>query len=168
MDRKFQISTLRLQTGFFLCSICNRRIRIRFPLLVLMLIILSSILGSGTLRAMPKVQRMVLPNGLVLLLSEEHSLPFVTLQFLIDSGSRKDPPGKGGLANLTVKGLLFGTPKRTVASIHEELDFMGASLNATAGRDYATVTLKILKKDLDKGLDLFVDVLTRPTFPEEE
>ena len=131
-------------------------------------LMLSLILSAGSLFAMPKVQRMVLPNGLVLLVSEEHSLPFVTLQLLIDSGSRKDPPGKGGLANLTVKGLLFGTPKRTVASIHEELDFMGASLNATAGRDYATVTLKILKKDLDKGLDLLMDVLTRPTFPEEE
>jgi len=33
-----------------------------------------------------------------------------------------------------------------VASIHEELDFMGASLDSSSGRDYATVTLKILKK----------------------
>ena len=45
---------------------------------------------------------------------------------------------------------------------------MGASLNASAGRDYATLSLKILKKDLDKGLDLFMDVLTKPIFPEEE
>jgi zinc protease len=133
-----------------------------------LLLILVLLFLTGPLLAMPKVQRMVLPNQLVLLVNEDHSLPFVTLQLLIDSGSRRDPPGKEGLANLTAKGLLFGTLKRTVASIHEELDFMGASLNASAGRDYATVMLKILKKDLNQGLDLFTDVLTQPTFPEDE
>ena len=45
---------------------------------------------------------------------------------------------------------------------------MGASLSSSSGRDYATFSLRVLKKDLDKGLDLFMDVLTQPTFPEEE
>jgi zinc protease len=45
---------------------------------------------------------------------------------------------------------------------------MGASLSSSSGRDYATLTLRVLKKDLDKGLDLFMDVLTQPTFAEEE
>jgi zinc protease len=120
------------------------------------------------LHAMPPVQRTVLHNGLVLLVSEEHSLPFVTLQLLIDSGSSKDPSGEEGLSHLTAKALLLGTSKRTVNAINEELDFMGASLSSSSGRDYATLNLRILKKDLDKGLDLFMDVLTQPTFPEEE
>ncbi|OGQ12534.1 MAG: hypothetical protein A2026_07850, partial [Deltaproteobacteria bacterium RBG_19FT_COMBO_46_12] len=33
---------------------------------------------------------------------------------------------------------------------------------------YATLNIRVLKKDLEKGLDLFMDVLTQPTFPEEE
>ena len=123
---------------------------------------------DGSLRAMPPVQRTVLQNHLVLLASEEHSLPFVTLQLLIDSGSRRDPPGSGGLSSLTAKGLLHGTSKRTVNQINEELDFMGATLNSSSGRDYATLTLRVLKKDLDKGFDLFMEVLTQPIFPEEE
>jgi zinc protease len=117
---------------------------------------------------MPPVQRTALPNHLVLLVSEEHSLPFVTFQLLIDSGSRKDPSGQEGLAYLTAKGLLLGTSKRTVNRINEELDFMGASLNASAGRDYATLSLRILRKDLDKGVDLFMETLTQPTFPQGE
>jgi hypothetical protein len=62
----------------------------------------------------------------------------------------------------------LGTSKRPVNTINEELDFMGASLSSSSGRDYATLSLKVLKKDLDKGLDLFMEVLTQPTFPEEE
>lgn len=125
-------------------------------------------LPEESLHAMPPVQRMVLPNHLVLLASEDHSLPFVTLQLLIDSGSRRDPSGEEGLAFLTARGLLLGTSRHTVNQINEELDFMGASLNSSSGRDYATLTLRVLKKDLDKGLDLFMEVLTQPVFPEEE
>ena len=125
-------------------------------------------LQGSYLQAMPAVERMVLPNHLVLLVSEEHSLPFVTLQLLIDAGSRNDPPGKEGLASQVARGLLLGTSKQSVTAINEELDFMGASLNASSGRDYATISLKVLKKDLDKGLNLFMEVLTQSTFPEEE
>ena len=54
--------------------------------------------SDGGLWAMPPVQRTVLPNRLVLLVCEEHSLPFVTFQLLIDSGSRRDPHGEEGLS----------------------------------------------------------------------
>ena len=131
-------------------------------------VVFSLIYSATSLFAMPPVERTVLPSRLVLLTSEDHSLPIVTLELLIDSGSRRDPVGKEGLAYLTSKGLLLGTKKRIAEQLNEELDFMGASLTATSGRDYATVSLRVLKKDLDRGLDLFIDVLAQPTFPEEE
>jgi len=118
------------------------------------LMLLTGILAGSSL-ALPPVQRTVLPNQLILLASEDHSLPFVTLQVLINSGSWRDPSGQEGLAYLTAKGLLLGTLKRTVNQVNEELDFIGANLTASSGRDYATLTLRVLKKDLDKGLDLF-------------
>ncbi len=137
-------------------------------LIILVFLMFYLPVPGSSLHAMPPVQRLVLPNHLILLASEDHSLPFVTLQLLIDSGSRGDPSGEEGLAFLTARGLLLGTSRHTVNQINEELDFMGASLNASSGRDYATLTLRVLKKDLDKGLDLFMEVLTQPVFPEEE
>lgn len=129
-------------------------------------------LGLGLLErtalAIPPVQRTILPNQLVLLVSEEHSLPLVTLQLLVDAGSWRDPQGKEGLAYVTANGLLLGTSKHRATVLNELLDFIGASLDASGGRDYATLSLQILKKDLDQGLDLFLEALTQPTFPEEE
>src|SRR5512136_2216722 len=119
-------------------------------LIVLVSLMLWGGLPEGRLHAMPPVQRMVLPNHLILLASEDHSLPFVTLQLLIDSGSRRDPAGQEGLAYLTARGLLLGTAKRTANQINEELDFIGATLKGSSNRDYATVSLRVLKKDLDK------------------
>jgi zinc protease len=118
--------------------------------------------------SMPPVQRVVLPNDLVLLVSEEHSLPFVVFQLLVDAGSRLDPAGKEGLANLTAKGLLLGTSRQNVTAMNEALDFMGASLNSSAGQDYAVVGLQVLKKDMEKGFGFFMDALTAPVFPEQE
>jgi zinc protease len=118
--------------------------------------------------SMPSVQRTVLSNGLVLLVSEEHSLPFVVVNMLLDAGSRLDPTGKEGLAHLTAKGLLLGTSRQNAATINESLDFMGASLGSSAERDYMAVVLQVLKKDLEKGFDILVDALMNPSFPEEE
>jgi zinc protease len=118
--------------------------------------------------SMPPVERIVLPNNLVLLVSEEHSLPFVVFQMLVDAGSRLDPLGKEGLANLTAKGLLLGTARQNANAMNEALDFMGASLTSSAGQDYAVVGLQVLKKDLEKGFGFFIDALTGPVFPEQE
>jgi zinc protease len=117
---------------------------------------------------MTPVRRTVLPNKLVVLHSEDHSLPFITMQLLIDGGSRRDPCGREGLARLAAKGLLLGTSKRSREAINEALDFMGASLDASSGRDYSTVTLRFLKKDLNDALALFAEVLTQPAYPDNE
>ena len=123
---------------------------------------------EGVSLAMAPIQRVALPNKMVLLLSEEHSLPFITFQLVIDAGSRKDPSGKEGLANLVARGILLGTSRRKATAINEELDSMGAILDASCGRDYAALTFRVLKKDLDRGMDLFLEAVTQPTFPEEE
>jgi len=137
-----------------------------FMLLIFFLFI--SFFGGNDLQAMPPVQKTVLPNQLTILHSEDHSLPFVTVELLIDGGSRRDPSGQEGLAYLTIQGLLLGTSGHTLTQINEEMDFMGASLSASPGRDYSSLNLRVLKKDMDKALDIFMEVLTQPAFPDEE
>jgi zinc protease len=131
-------------------------------------LVLCIISVKDVVYALPSIQKRVLPNKLVILVSEDHSLPMVTFQLLIDSGSRRDPAGEEGLANLTANGIVLGTRKHTMKMINKELDFMGASLNSSCSRDYATLNLIVLKKDLDKGFDLMMEVLIQPTFPDEE
>jgi zinc protease len=134
---------------------------------VLVVVILWAWSG-GPLAAMPPVQRIVLPNKLVLLVSEEHSLPFVTLHMIVDAGSRRDPSGQEGLAHLTAKGLLLGTDRQPLQAINEALDFLGADLGTSATEDLTAVSLRVLKKDLEKGFSLFLNTVTRPAFPWEE
>ena len=113
-------------------------------------------------------QRSVLGNGMILLTSEQRALPMVSIELLIDAGSRHDMPKQEGLANLTARLLTYGTQRRTALQISDTLDFIGAGLSAGCGEDLATVSMTVLKKDLATGLELLAEVLTLSTFPQEE
>ena len=130
--------------------------------------ILAPLWGPAHGFRMAPVERTVLSNGLILLVSEEHSLPSVTFQLLLEAGARSDPPGQEGVAHLTARGLLLGTSTLTAPQINKSLDFLGASLETSTGKDFMTMGLRVLKKDLDKGFGLFLETLTRPSFPEDE
>jgi zinc protease len=134
--------------------------------------LLFSVLLIGTLTsasaAAPLAHREVLPNGIRLLVAERPAVPIVVVRVSIRAGSAFDPPDAGGLANLTADLLTRGTAKRTAPELDRAIEFVGGSLETDAGRDTATVSLAVLKKDLDLGLDLLAEVLLQPAFPEDE
>ena len=118
--------------------------------------------------SLPFTERATLQTGLRLIVSEDHSLPFVTFQLIIDGGSRIDPPNKEGLSYITARGLLHGTTRHTAQHMNNALDFLGANLSSSSSKDYISVALKVLKKDLVQGFNLFMDAITQPVFPEDE
>ncbi len=114
------------------------------------------------------VNRTVLPNGLTVLHSENHNLPIVMVTMIVKSGQVHEPSDKAGLANLTAELLDEGTKTRTSKDISEAIDFIGASLNASTGNDYITISLSVLKKDLNRGFEIFSDIVLNPVFPQHE
>ncbi len=112
--------------------------------------------------------REVLPQGMVLLHSEQSYLPVVHVVVLIKASPFDEPPEKAGLANLTAELLMEGTTTRTSEQISEDVEFIGAELDASASRDYTIVSLSVLKKHLKKGMELLSDVLLHPAFRKEE
>ncbi len=114
------------------------------------------------------VHRETLKNGLVLQVVERHALPMVSVELALHAGARYDPATLSGTAGLVAALITEGTPTRTGPDIAEEIEFVGGSLGAGAGRDFATVSLTVLKRDIKMGMALLADVVIHPTFPEEE
>ncbi|NTW67358.1 MAG: insulinase family protein [Nitrospirae bacterium] len=110
----------------------------------------------------PLGKRIVLKNGMVLLLAEKHEIPMVTVSMAIKAGGVAEPADKPGLASLTAALMTQGTTSRSANQISREIDFIGGSLSVSGGDDYASAGLRVLKKDLVTGLDLLSDVLMRP------
>ena len=77
---------------------------------------------------MPQTQRVVLENGIVLYILEDHELPLVNINALIKTGTMYDPEGKEGVAELTAYVMRTGgTAKLNSTEIDSRLDFMAAS-----------------------------------------
>src|SRR3989442_14021382 len=74
--------------------------------------------------ARPKldVERVELPNGLVLLLSENHSIPSVSINAIVRAGSRFERDEKAGLASLLGALLDAGTTSLTSLQIAETIE----------------------------------------------
>ena len=138
----------------------------RFSLSLVNILSIYALAVPSTAAMIP--QRSVLENGMILLTSEQRALPMVSIELLIDAGSRHDVPKQEGLANLTARLLTYGTQRRTALEISDALDFIGARLSSGCGEDLANVGMTVLKKDLGTGLELLAEVLTTSTFPQGE
>jgi zinc protease len=108
------------------------------------------------------IKKMTLSNGATLLVSEQHQLPMVTVMIEFDAGTRRDPKGKEGLAELTARCLSQGTRELTAQEFNQKVDFMGSSVGVSAGRDYATAGMTSLKKYQGETLRLLAGILTTP------
>ncbi|MCS7176163.1 MAG: insulinase family protein [Candidatus Kapabacteria bacterium] len=114
----------------------------------------------------PEHKEFQLPNGLKVFLIEDHEQPTVTLRLQINAGDASDDIP--GVAHLTALMLTKGAGKRSAQQIAAAIDSVGATLRASSAGDFTSVTASTLKKHLRLVLEIFADVVQRPTFPEEE
>lgn len=104
-----------------------------------------------------------LPNGLKVIVVENHKIPRVSYQISLNN----DALVEGDMAGyVSMAGDLMskGTTNRTKAQIDESIDFIGASLNTSSGGIFGSS----LTKHQDKLLEVMADVLYNPVFPQEE
>lgn len=120
---------------------------------------------------LPKPAEGDLPNGLHLMVLEDHRLPQVSFQiFIFGAGGYYDPPDHSGLATFTTALMREGTATRSSEEISKQLEVMAATLAVGAGVSgpEATVSGGCLTGQLAPLMDLAADVLLHPSFPDEE
>jgi zinc protease len=109
-----------------------------------------------------QITRTRLSNGAILLVSEQHQLPMISIAIAFDAGSRRDPGGKEGLAELTAASLEQGTKQLSTEEFNQKIDFMGSSISISADRDYVYATTRSLNKYEDDTLHLLAQCLETP------
>ena len=115
---------------------------------------------------LPAAEVAALPHGARLHTLANAAQPVVRLQAVFRAGKITEP--RPGLASLTARMLLEGTTTRTARQIADEVAFYGASLECESGLDRATLTLYCLTRHLPVLLPLVTEVLSQPSFPENE
>src|SRR5436190_385755 len=116
----------------------------------------------------PPFQQVALPNGMTLLLVENHEQPTLALSLSFRAGSIYDPAGKEGVADFVADLLTKGTPTRDAEQIASTIEGAGGSIGASAGGDFLTVSTDGLSDHADLAFTLLGDVTRRATYPREE
>ncbi len=142
------------------------------------IIILSSLFLTMTMQAQDRTQpkpgpaptinikkpvSFVLPNGLKVLVVEDHKLPRVAFNLSIDNSPYSEG-NKKGVANLTSS--LIGNGSKTISkdAFNEEVDFLGADINFRSSGASASGLSKYAKRILE----LMADGALNPNFTQEE
>jgi zinc protease len=145
------------------------------------ILILVFVLTCGTAHAALKIQSWTLANGTRVLFVENHSIPILDVSVEFDAGSRRDPEGKEGTAELTNAMLARGIreekipnttqvePAMTEAQISDALADTAAQQGGGASSDRAGVTLRTLssQKERSASLNLLARILAQPSFPPD-
>lgn len=110
-----------------------------------------------------EAETFTLANGLKVFVVKNTKLPRVSFTLVLE----RDPileGSKAGLSTFIGDMMMGGTKNRTKDQLDQEIDFIGASLSASA----TSVSASSLKKHQGKVLELMADVLFNPVFPQPE
>jgi len=116
----------------------------------------------------PKPTRIVLPNGMTLIVQENHANKTVALSGFVRAGSAFDPDGKYGDAQMTAAMLGRGTTTKTALQLALSLESVGASVGIGAGEESASLGGASLSQDFGLTLNTLADELQRSSFPTDQ
>ncbi|MCJ7507249.1 MAG: insulinase family protein, partial [candidate division Zixibacteria bacterium] len=109
-----------------------------------------------------KPERIILSNGLTLLLKEDHSSKTIALEGYVKGGVWLEKEQNAGICNFTTEMLLKGTKEYSLDKLAKKMDSLGIELYAQSTLDYSRVSLLSTPQTFKDGLGLFSQVLFYP------
>jgi zinc protease len=125
-------------------------------------------LGPPPAPRVPAPERWTLPSGLRVVAAPRAGIPQVVLRLLVPAGTAAEPRESPGTAALTATLVQEGTASHDARALHALVDALGAGLSGHAGHDFSELEMTLLGGTLPEALPLLAEVVSRPTFPEEE
>lgn len=112
--------------------------------------------------------RHILDNGITLLLTENFAADIISTRLFVQTGSRWQAPHQAGLCHLLAAVMTKGTANLSSLEIAEQVESVGAKLNADTSTDYFLMSLKTVSADFKAILSLAAQLLRAPSLPENE
>lgn len=114
------------------------------------------------------IHRAELPNGVRVLLLEDHRMPAFSLGVVVARGAGVEALNEAGIADYTAELMERGAGSRTALELAGVVDALGASLAVSADWDSMVVQVGGLAEDLGTLEGVLADVVLRPRFDRDE
>ena len=114
----------------------------------------------------PEITR--LSNGLTIVTDPMPQLESAMLGVWVNAGTRNETRAAMGVSHMLEHMAFKGTTTRSARDIAEEIEAVGGYLNAYTSREQTAFHARVLKADVPLAIDLMADILTHPTFEQDE
>jgi zinc protease len=144
-------------------------------------LVVASMFSSANLKAAPanestvitfppsSAQKWVLPNGLTIIVQEDHSAPVASVQAWCATGSIDEDQHLGaGLSHILEHMLFKGTKTRSTNVIAQKIQDVGGYINAYTSFDRTVFWIDVPKDGVATALDVLADAMMNSTLPPEE
>ena len=144
-------------------------------------LIVASMFSSANLKAAPtdnstgitfpssSAQKWFLPNGLTIIVQEDHSAPVASVQAWCATGSIDEDEHLGaGLSHILEHMLFKGTKTRSTNVIAQKIQDVGGYINAYTSFDRTVFWIDVPKDGIATALDVLADAMMNSTLPPEE
>lgn len=115
-----------------------------------------------------EVQKLLLSNGIPLLVRSDHRLPFVYFTVALRGGLLTETKNDNGITSLMSDLLTRGTAKHSAEELAKIVESLGGTLAPFSGRNSFGLQGRCLSKDADQLTELMAECLLEPAFPPEE
>ncbi|WP_339880231.1 pitrilysin family protein [uncultured Algoriphagus sp.] len=124
--------------------------------------------GESPEVTIPAVWKDSLPNGLQVYGIENHEVPIVQFNMVIDGGQLLDDPRKVGVANLMAQLMTKGTKNKTTAELEDAIEQLGASINVYATTESTIIAVNTLSRNYEKVMALVKEIILEPRWDSVE
>lgn len=113
-------------------------------------------------------KRVVLANGMVLLVRRDASVPVVAMRAVWKGGQRLEDQSHGGASSLLARTITRGCGKLDGPGVADKIDRLGGSLVGVAGRNSFGLSGEWLARAWQPGLELLADCILEPQLGDGE
>lgn len=109
-----------------------------------------------------------LDNGIRLIVKEMSGLMSVSMGVIVGTGACVESDGEDGISHFIEHMLFKGTKKRTAFEISDNMDAIGAQVNAFTGKDLTCYYAKSTSNHAAEAFEILADLFLNSVFPEDE
>jgi len=114
------------------------------------------------------IEKIRINSGIEVIFDRLESISTCSVGVFVKTGSRDESDTEEGISHVLEHMVFKGTPTRNYFEISEEIDYLGANVNAHTTKEETVFYINALTQFLGKSVDILFDIVTNSTIDEKE
>ena len=114
------------------------------------------------------IEKIKTNSGIEVIFDRLESISTCSVGVFVKTGSRDESDTEEGISHVLEHMIFKGTPARNYFEISEEIDYLGANVNAHTTKEETVFYINALTQFLGKSVDILFDIVTNSTIDEKE